>query len=380
MKRTILAILIAGGTLAAQQVAEGPAPGVLPSTDSVVKAALAGGPVSFGPGVLAFQQQNASQQSSAQPAPASGGSRPRTEGSMIGYIENAIVGSHVRIRTEAGFNGEFPDRAEFFYAKCGCYQGLGGTGLPAYDPNAPGPAPGVLQKFNFQQVLLEGEFAFGRRFSLFTEIPIRWIQPKTFVAGTGSFENQAGLSDVRAGFKAALLASPSHYLTLQFKSYFPSGDASKGLGTNHYSIEPAILYYQELSDRWAVESEFGVWHPIGGSVGVATPANLHPEKFAGNVIFYGVGPSFKIVNTERVRFGPVLEVVGWNVRGGWETVVASLDRIADSVGGTNIANIKIGVRLGLAASHSFYLGYGHALTDAVWYEDTVRFEYRYSFR
>jgi hypothetical protein len=152
------------------------------------------------------------------------------------------------------------------------------------------------------------------------------------------------------------------------------------LGTNHYSIEPSLLYYQKLSDRWSVESEFGVWHPIGGSVGVATTTNPHPEKFAGDVIFYGVGPSFKIVNTERVRFGPVLEVVGWNVRGGWETVVASLDRIADSVSGTNVANLKIGARLGLAANHSFYLGYGHALTDAVWYEDTVRFEYRYSFR
>src|SRR5262249_49922728 len=81
----------------------------------------------------------------AVPAPA----LPRRRGSMVGYIEDATVGSQVRLRYELGFHAHVPDRAEFFYAKCGCYAGLP-AGNPFADPNAPGPAPGIVSDLNFQ--------------------------------------------------------------------------------------------------------------------------------------------------------------------------------------------------------------------------------------
>ena len=46
--------------------------------------------------------------------------------------------------------------------------------------------------------------------------------------------------------------------------------------------------------------------------------------------------------------------------------------------GVNIVNLKIGGRVSFD-SGSLYFGYGHALTDAVWYDNIVRLEYRYSF-
>ena len=42
--------------------------------------------------------------------------------SNTGYVDNAIVGNQVRLRADASFNQKQPDRAEFFYAKCGCYR------------------------------------------------------------------------------------------------------------------------------------------------------------------------------------------------------------------------------------------------------------------
>ena len=48
-------------------------------------------------------------------------------------------------------------------------------------------------------------------------------------------------------------------------------------------------------------------------------------------------------------------------------------------GGTNIVNLKIGARTAVSPQSSFYVGYGKALTDAVWYDDIVRVEYRYVF-
>jgi hypothetical protein len=48
-----------------------------------------------------------------------------------------------------------------------------------------------------------------------------------------------GLSDVQFGFKAALLADPDRYLTIQFRTYVPTGNPGTGLGTGHPSLEPS---------------------------------------------------------------------------------------------------------------------------------------------
>jgi hypothetical protein len=298
--------------------------------------------------------------------------RPPIDASMVGYIDKAIVGSEVRIRFDAAFNDAFPDRAEFIYAKCGCYRGAPGT---ANDPNAPGPGGGVPKNVNFQTLSFMGEYAFNRRFSAFVEIPFRWIQPQGVVAplgATAAFPNGAGISDVQAGLKFAMLASSRHYLTGQLLSYFPSGDSRSGLGTNHYSVEPALLYYQRVSDRFALEGELGGWLPIGGSAGVAPVSS---QGFAGNLFFYGIGPSYTLINGERFRLAPVLEVVGWNVTGGLQTG----PNTPSVASGTNILNLKIGARMGFGGHSSLYVGYGKALTSAAWYDQIVRVEYRYSF-
>jgi hypothetical protein len=303
--------------------------------------------------------------------------RPPIDASMVGYIDNAIVGSEVRIRFDAAFNDAFPDRAEFVYAKCGCY-----------GKNAPGPGkPGQVPKnVNFQILSFMGEYAVNKRFSAFVEIPFRWIQPQgvaPFTLNNGgtapAFPNGAGISDVQAGLKFAMLASSRHYLTVQLLSYFPSGDSRSGLGTNHYSVEPALLYYQRLSERFEIEGELGGWLPIGGSSGVGTL----PQGFAGNLFFYGIGPSYTLINGERFRLAPVIELVGWNVTGGLQTTLAvvppAVHLPASSASGINIVNLKIGARMGFGGHSSLYVGYGKALTSADWYDQIVRVEYRYSF-
>ena len=300
--------------------------------------------------------------------------RPTIDASMVGYIDNAIVGSEVRIRFDAAFNDAFPDRAEFIYAKCGCYKSLIPPGAPGHDPNASGPGPGIPKNVNFQILSFMGEYALNRRFSAFVEVPFRWIQPEGVIAAppgaTVAFPNGAGISDVLAGLKFAMLASPRHYLTAQLLSYFPSGDSRSGLGTNHYSLEPALLYYQRLSDRFEIEGELGGWLPIGGSAGVSTTSS---QGFAGNLFFYGIGPSYRLINGERFRLAPVIEIVGWNVTGGLQTGTPS------NASGINIVNLKIGARMGFGNHNSLYVGYGKALTSGDWYDQIVRVEYRYSF-
>ncbi len=299
--------------------------------------------------------------------------------STVGYIDDGRVESQVRIRFDAAFHNALPDRAEFFYAKCGCYQGLA-TAIPqAFDPNAPGPGLGVPRDLNFQQAYFDIEYSPHSHVSVFAEVPARWIQPQSFlpIPPFPGFANQSGFGDVRAGVKVGIVASATSSLTVQVRGFFPSGDASKGLGTNHGSIEPALLYYQQLSDRLVIESQIGDTHPVGGAAGVPTATT---EKFAGDVFFYGIGPSYEVYRSTAVRFAPVVELVGWSVRNGFTTQPGGpILGAASDAGGTNIVNIKFGGRVVVHDHSSFYVGYGRALTDASWYDDIVRLEYRYSF-
>lgn len=299
--------------------------------------------------------------------------RPRRRASMVGYIEDATVASMVRVRFDSGLHDEFPDRAEFFYAKCGCYSELD-VHHPGYDADAPGPKPGAANDLNFQQLVVRGEAPISSVVSFFGELPLRWIQPQSFVdgtfaPGTPTFSNQAGLSDIRVGAKFGVSSTADQSATVQLQLHLPTGKSEKGLGTNHASIEPAFLFRQQVHDKVGIESQFGFWIPFGGSAGVPVSVD---KKFSGNVLFYGAGASAEVIRGAQVSVSPVVELVGWHVLGGFQSV--ALD-----ASGINIVNLKIGARVFANDDSSFYVGWGHALTTANWYADIVRFEYRYAF-
>jgi hypothetical protein len=292
------------------------------------------------------------------------------------YLDSAIIGSQIRIRFDAAFNMTHPDAAEFFYAKCGCYGDLAPTNA-LFDPNAPGPGPGNTTQINFQQVYLNVEYALNPRFSVFGEVPFRSIQYLLYGGfpppqSAANFGNEAGLSDVNAGFKFAFIASKNRVLTLQMQGIFPTGSAAIGAGTGHYSIVPALLYDQQLGQRWAFDAEFSDTHPVGGSAGLPS---VGKGGFAGDVLFYGIGPSYELIQLQNFHLAPVLEMVGWSIRGGFQTNLNS----GGSASGTNIVNMKWGARVNFGTHSSAYVGFGTALTTARWYRDIWRVEYRYSF-
>ena len=292
----------------------------------------------------------------------------RRRGSMVGYIDDSTVESKVRVRVDSGYHITAPDRAEFFYAKCGCHSSALPPTHPLFDADAPGPGPGIATDLNSQQLIIDGEYLLGSRVSIFGVVPFRWLQPQSFVPGFGTFPNQGGTGDLRAGAKLGLADTATTGVTAKLQFYFPTGDSEKGLGTNHATFEPALLLHNSLSSIVELESQIGVWLPIGGSASAPIAAE---GKYAGSVFYYGIGPSFTVYDRNNVRFAPVMELVGWHVLSGYETV-------AVEASGTNIFNLKIGGRLEFDQG-SVYVGYGHALTDKVWYEDILRFEYRLSF-
>ena len=281
--------------------------------------------------------------------------------SMVGYIDDGAVGNEVRIRFDAGFNAPRPDRAEYFYA---------GTTSPVASTAA------VQRTLNFQQLYLSGEYAPFKTLSAFVMVPFRWIEPFFTNAPDKSpnLFSGGGISDVQAGVKYAALTTDQTHVTLQLKADFPSGNGTKGFGTNHLSVEPMVLLYRKLTDRAALEGEAGDSHPIGGTYFENPPAP--PQKWSADVAMYGLGPSYKLIDRDRYSFAPVLELVAWHVFGGLQT---GANNVVQSAAGINVFNAKLGGRLRFHNGGSIYAGYGRGITSDIWYRNLFRMEYRKAF-
>src|SRR4029077_1863537 len=153
--------------------------------------------------------------------------------------------------------------------------------------------------------------------------------------------------------------------TFQLRTYVPTGDSRRGLGTNHVTLEPALLHYCRLANRLGLESELRLWTPIGGT------------DFAGEIIRYGTGLHYRLVTTERYAIVPAAEFVGWTVLSGKETVVPpSGVPFVHGAGGETIVNAKVGAFLKLGGRADLYAGYGTPLTGDRWYANTVRLQFR----
>ncbi len=295
-------------------------------------------------------------------APAQTGSELAILENPGGYIDSAIVGNQFRMRFDAAYGNPMPDRAEFFYGQCGCFNGVP---VANFAPGPPLPDTGI----DYQEFIPYLERAFSDRFSLFVETPIRLINPDVN-------QNAGGWGDVNVGFKYAFISHPDEYLTAQLRVYTPTGQPELGLGTGHVSIEPSILYFRRYDENWTLQAELRDWIPISNSV---TPTG---ENFAGNVLRYGVGLGYDIWlccdECESRRITPVAEVVGWTILDGFgfdgnNPAAGPIDQ-----SGVTIVNAKFGVRY-TVNEHSLYAGYGVPVTNAVWYDSVFRLEYRRAF-
>lgn len=267
--------------------------------------------------------------------------------STVGYIDSAIIANQVRLRFDSANDANRAARAEFLYAK---YGAAGGPGLPFGE-----------SKIDYKEATAYIEWAIDPRLSVFVEGGERFLHPDI---------NQAhdGMGDMNAGFKYAFLRDCGEVVTFQLRAYFPTGDADFGLGTNHYSIEPAILIYSRLTEQLGLEAELHYW------------ASLDGTDWAGDVMRYGVGLHYDLMHDERCRVSPVVELVGWSVLSGKYGQTEPNGVIVDrSASGNTIVNLKVGYRFGVCDKSDLYVGFGHALTGDRWYESIFRVEWRLMF-
>jgi hypothetical protein len=309
-----------------------------------------------------------------------------------------------RLRFDAGFDMNHPDRAEFFYAewhemsmhahainKDGVFQGF------LFDPKAQHGPIQFPNRLDYQEISPYLEFAYNNRLSAFIEVPVRFVHFRDIKEdpdgeafpneeeGPSSKSNTSGLSDIQVGIKAALIADHDRYVTFQFRTYIPTGDTFQGLGTGHVSVEPGLLVYQRLTDRLVFQGEFEDWNAIDGA------------RFSGNLLIYGVGLGYDVYQGCNLRVSPVVEVVGWTVLTGMESFfgpvavpanppaglvpgagLPTTHGIRDQAGDT-IVNAKVGVRTYFGEHNDLYVGFGQSLTGERWYREIARVEYRFAY-
>ena len=147
-------------------------------------------------------------------------------------------------------------------------------------------------------------------------VPLRFLEQNSIptAAHPGNNGDTGGFSDIDFGFKYAVLMDPCQVGTFQFRTYVPTGNPHEGLGNNLWALEPSFLYYRQLSDKWTLEAELRDWIPVGTT-----------DDFAGNIIRYGVGLSYKMYQGPSCRLSPVAELVGWTVLSGKELDLSATD-------------------------------------------------------
>src|SRR5262249_19257320 len=227
-----------------------------------------------------------------------------------GFLDSAIPRTQMRFRGDFGYDMNRPDRAEFFYSK----SGPGNPGPLAADP-----------KVDYQDLSPYLEFSPNGRFSVFGEVPFRFLNPSIN-------PDERGLSNINAGFKYAILADDCRHLTAQLRWYFPITNSHTGLGYKHEAVEPGLLYSQKVTDRLHVQAEVRDWIPFAGT------------DYEGNVLRYGIGAGYRVVQTCRYWFGPVAELIGWTALSGKETVVDDFGVVTtQKASGDTIVNASLGV-------------------------------------
>jgi hypothetical protein len=262
----------------------------------------------------------------------------------VGYIDWAVPLDQVRLRADFGSDFRVPTRAEFFY--------------PRSKPFGPG-LPQPERSVDFQDQTLYLEKTIGPNWSVFAEGGTRFLNPVINA-------DHAGLADSDVGFKYAFLADQCQTWTFQFRTYLPTGAASRGLGTHHVTVEPGVLGVVGLTDRLTLASEVRYWQPIGGT------------DFAAPVVRYGLGFRYDLIDGDGWRLAPTAEAIGWTVLGGHESRLMPDGKtvLLDSAGVT-VVNVKLGARLDLGRQASIYAGYGQAVTGDRWYQDVFRVEFQW---
>ncbi len=254
-----------------------------------------------------------------------------------------------RLRWEEDLNMVFPDRAEYFWARA---DGMG---------KGPRPPAGVLGErlLSYGELSLYTEVAAGN-FAIINSLPYRSIDPQTF-------DHASGFSDIMIGTKTLLFDCELLQLSFEMKTFLPTGNFTKGLGTGHVSLEPSLLLGIRLAPDAYFQSQVCEWIPLGGDPNYQG-AILH-YHFSFNDILCRPLHNVEVVGT--------LECSGWTFQNGSFT---SPDAGPfQQASGETYFSAGPGLRMDVCNRIDFGVGTQRSLTYHNWGDWLFRSEFRWRY-
>jgi hypothetical protein len=275
----------------------------------------------------------------------------------ISFIDTTQPMQNFRLRFDAGYDYQSPDRAEYFWAR------IGGRGPGS---SAAFPAPSV----DYQDIRTYMEVG-GDKFSVGTDVPIRIVDPGSPELGS-PFVNTSGIGDVNITTKLLFLDGKDWQISNLFRTHIPSGDPARGLGTGHASIEPGFAMRYKYSDYTYFHGDLKYWVPLGGDP-------LHE----GEVLNYGIAMSHVWRETDTYAIMPTIELKAYSFLDGKETESGPPPTDTINVDPKGILLAHPGIRW--AWDHGTDCGLrevglfgGFALTSDSLYEELIRLEFRWN--
>jgi hypothetical protein len=285
------------------------------------------------------------------------------------FIDYARPQTVTRFRYDSMPNLNFPDRAEYYWAESmynskGSFEGKGPK-----PPLLAGPRGHILRGWSSINLNV-GSFyteAASKRASFFVEIPYESVNayPKASNAppNVGAFRHAAGFADMNIGTKSLLFDSRLMQLTFQFRTYFPIGNVSQGLGNGHVSLEPSLLTSIRLGPETYFQGQLAEWIPIGGD-----------QNYAGSILKYGM--SFNQVLwhcTPDIPLIGTFEMDGWVFQDGLYTSPFTGPTKASN---SSYFNLGPGLRMSVCKMIDFGVAVTWPVTSQSWADPWLRSELR----
>jgi hypothetical protein len=233
--------------------------------------------------------------------------------------------TQTRIRWDSAFRYTFPDTAEYFWARTGS----GNKGPANASPSL---------KYNdltlYQEIAAKGA-------SAFVEMVYRSLDP---VGNPG----EAGLGDMNVGVKTVLLDRDLILVSMQIRTFIPSGNFTTGLGTGHVSLEPSLLSALRITPTTYLQTQFAEWIPLGGTSG-----------FEGSTFHYHFSLNQNLCHHDYLNVVGTLELNGFSYRGEFTDPDTG---VATPLSGFNYVNIGPGVRVQFCEQVDIGVGAAFGLT------------------
>jgi hypothetical protein len=303
------------------------------------------------------------------------------------FVDGARPVTTQRLRWDRVDGLDFPDRSEYFWARAdgagkgptplgfqksamstsvtgvpGVSSVTGGAGMlggPVGGGQGTAPLAPGRPILRYDSLTLYTETAAGK-VSVIVEMPYLAIKPN-------DYSYAAGFGDMNIGTKTLLFDCELLQIALLFRTYLPTGNFNKGLGTGHVSLEPSLVVGLKLAPDTYFQGQIAEAIPIGGDSLYQGPVLRINGSL--NQVVYRILPDVPLIAT--------LEFETYSFQGGAFTDLET--GLIQKASGVTYAALGPGLRLSVCDKIDFGVGSSFAITPQRWGAEQFRTEFRFRF-